>query len=465
MRNDGRTVVLLFFLLSPVAIGAEFYLLTGVDPLRWPGETLMIDPNPGPGFAGQISDGDRLAGTSDMPGIAEFTGIGTPMYEPNEFGSMSFTFRRGTVPIPPFGVSPIMAVDFLGGPLLDLDGDVNNETRSLIPVVGGSTVEIPGTESLIDLDFDFSRDAVTLVRFDATGTNVGGVNIEPTIATTLTVLAGTENDGTLGDPINERFDTRVGTLTAFSGDSGTLSGVYRIADLGFELWQDSASPVAGATNVFGTFQFLGSMRGWLVVRGSEGGEFPTLAGEGLGSTLWPFVDTEHIGESIVTANGLQGGVATIASGAFLSNSSDDFTVIPGNGGLGLEDADGDIGAYFDTVVVPLLDEEIESFVYLESAGFGTNNSFDPVFVDAIGYDVVIVAASPCGVGTGPLLGDFNNDGSVGLDDLEGFSGCVAGEVFDCTSVDFDADDDVDLLDVGGFQRAFGSMVEIPDCEL
>ncbi len=465
MRCDA--LVGLFALLAGTSgvLAAEFFLITGVDSLRWPGVTLDIEPNPGPGFSGEISDGNRLAGTSETTGIAEFTGNGDPMYAPNAFGSMSFTFRRGTVPIPPFGVSPIMAIDFLGGPLLDLDGDPDNDGRSLVPIAGGAAIEIPGSDSLIELEFDFAGGSVSIERFDATGTNVGGFNIDASIATTLTVLAGTGNDGEVGDAINSEIDTRVGSLTMFGGDSETLTGVYRIDDLGFELWQDSISPTAGATSVFGTFQFLGAFRGWVVVRDAETGAFPTLAGEGLGSTRWPAVNTDFVGETIATANGLQGGSATIVSRAELGNAADEFTVIPGNGGLSLEDADGDIGAYFDDVVVPLLDADVLSFVYLESAGFGTNNSFDPVFIDSVGYDVVILASSPCGIRPDAVLGDFDNNGAVNLVDLPGLNGCVAGEIFNCTSMDFDGDDDVDLLDVGGFQRAFGLLVELPACGL
>lgn len=465
MRRDMFVAQIVFLCWATGALGAEFFLITGVDPLRWPGVTQLLPPNPGPGFDGETGDGNRLAGTSEETDVAEFTGIGVPMYAPNEFGSMSFTFRRGSVPVPPFGVSPIMAVDFLGGPLLDLDGDIENGTRSLVPLVGGSAVEIPDSDSLVELDFDFEGGSVSLTRFDATGTNVGGFNIDASIATTLTILAGTANDGTLGDAINPEIDTRSGTVVPFAGDSGTLTGVFKIEDLGFELWQDSISPTAGATSVFGTFQFLGSIRGWLVVRDEQTGLFPALVSEGLGSTLWPVVNTDFAGESVVTANGLQGGSATIGTQAEVAGAVDDFVVIPGNGGLALDDADGNIGAYFDDVVVPLLGEDVMSFVYLESAGFGTNNSFDPVFTDSVGYDVVILAASPCGLNAGGASGDFDGDGVVNLVDLSGLNGCVAGEIFNCTSLDFDDDDDVDLLDVGGFQRAFGSSVEEPACGL
>ena len=42
----------------------------------------------------------------------------------------------------------------------------------------------------------------------------------------------------------------------------------------------------------------------------------------------------------------------------------------GNGGLALADFGGDLGAYLDAVVVPLVDPLSGSFVYLESVGFG-----------------------------------------------------------------------------------------------
>ena len=51
------------------------------------------------------------------------------------------------------------------------------------------------------------------------------------------------------------------------------------------------------------------------------------------------------------------------------------------------------------------------FVYLESAGFGINNSSDPVFTDTVGYDAVIIAAND----SSDLyaVGDLNCDGTYG----------------------------------------------------
>jgi hypothetical protein len=73
-------------------------------------------------------------------------------------------------------------------------------------------------------------------------------------------------------------------------------------------------------------------------------------------------------------------------------SADQFDA-PGNGGLPLSDFSGDLGAYLDNVVLPLVDPLSQRVVYLESAGFGMNNSFDPVFGDTVGYDVVLIAQS------------------------------------------------------------------------
>ena len=80
--------------------------------------------------------------------------------------------------------------------------------------------------------------------------------------------------------------------------------------------------------------------------------------------------------------------ATITSGF----PGDDFTA-PGNGGLALAQFGGDLGGYFDQVVAPRIHGLSERFVYLEAAGFGINNSADPIYLDTVAYDVVIVAES------------------------------------------------------------------------
>ena len=50
------------------------------------------------------------------------------------------------------------------------------------------------------------------------------------------------------------------------------------------------------------------------------------------------------------------------------------------------------------------------------------------------------------------------NGDVDLGDFAGFQGCLTdpggGVPKDCATLDFDADDDVDLLDYGSFQHAF-----------
>jgi hypothetical protein len=57
-------------------------------------------------------------------------------------------------------------------------------------------------------------------------------------------------------------------------------------------------------------------------------------------------------------------------------------------------------------------------------------------------------------------GDHNGDGNVDADDLAGFPACLGGPAAGlgvaCYPYDFDGDHDVDLLDFGGFQRAFGT---------
>jgi MYXO-CTERM domain-containing protein len=197
---------------------------------------------------------------------------------------------------------------------------------------------------------------------------------------TVNTIAGTQPDGTLTGPINPTIDTRAGTVTG----TGTPN-VARIENLGYEMWQDSIGASSTAADL-GTLQYLGALDGYLIMRG-EDGSFPTLAGL-LGSTRWPAVDTAGVGGTHATATGVA-PFATIADGV----TGDEFSA-PGNGGLALSDFGGDLGAYLDAVVVPNIDALSESFVYLTSAGVGINNSFDPVFGDTNGYDVVLIAQSP-----------------------------------------------------------------------
>ncbi len=414
-----RTVILT---LLPVALALparaeKFELLTGVDARRYPGAMRMLAPQPGPGIPGPVYDGDRLAGTPDVGPTVAYVGTGTPLYDPNEHGSFSFLFRRGSVPIGPPGVYPLLGIEFLGGPLLDLDGDLSNHSRSLTPVVGRTPVEIPNSRSYIELVPNFAAQTITLVNIDATGCNEGGPGIGPDIATIVVTRAGTQPDGTLGPPTNPSVDTRVGMLTAFTG-AGSLLGVYRVAGLGFEFWEDTIEANSATAGVLGTMQFLGSLHGWLVIRDPLTGQFPTLAGQGLGSTPWPAVNTSAINQVYNTAHGLFGGTATIRSGM----PRDNFTA-PGNGGVALTAFGGDLGAYFDAVVVPHLPADATRFVYLDAVGWGINNSNDPVFGDTVGYDVVLIGAARC---RPPQIGDANCDGAVNFDDIDPFVAALTG---------------------------------------
>ncbi len=392
----------------------RFYLLVGVDALHYPGPQRLIPPF----TMGPVFDGDRLAGTSDIGPAVPYVGTGTPMYPPNHLGSLSLMFRRGNIPFG--GGMPIIGIEFLGGPLLDLDGDLTNNQRSLIPVPPAAPVEIPGSGSFIELVPDYVGGTITLVDFDATGCNEGGPRVGPYIATILVTIAGTGSLGEKTGPINPGIDTRVGTLTPFPGTSGALSGVYRIQNLGYELWEDSIDPNSSSADQLGTMQFLGSFGGWLIRRGPASGQFPTLAGQGLGSPRWPQVDTSQVGNSFHTAIGYPGGMTTIIQGV----PGDDFAA-PGNGGLALTDFAGDLGAYLDQVVVPRLPFAADAFVYLDSAGFGINNSADPVFTDTIGYDTAFVAATAsCGVVRG---GDSNCDGLINFDDINPFVAALVGQ--------------------------------------
>lgn len=415
-QNLAITALLAAAALTSSAMADRFVLLTGVDARHYPGPERLLAPNPGPGSPGPVYDGDRLAGTSDIGPVVSYVGTGTPRYEPNEFGSLSMLYRRGLIP---WVNAPILGVEFLGGELLDLDGDLDNGMRSLIPIPGVSPVEIPGSDSFIELEFDTEAGTTTLVDFDATGNNEGGPGIGPDIATILVTIAGTLPNGDKGEPLNPDIDDRSGTLTPFSGNSGTLTSVYEIGGVGFELWEDAIDPFTATPDDLGTMQFLGELNGWLVRRDATTGNFPVLSGEGLGSTTWPAVDVSQVGNSFNTATGA-GATATIAVGI----GSDDFST-PGNGGLALTDFGGDLGAYLDTVVAPLV-PDADAFVYLESVGFGINNSNDPVYVDTIGYDVVIIAASPALCG-GQVTGDANCDGTVDFGDINPFVAALSGQ--------------------------------------
>lgn len=389
IRANKYVIALSVGVAAAVASAQQFQLLTGVDASRYPGTTRNVIPIPGPMLApGQFSDGDRLAGTPDVGATVNWLGNGTPLYAPNQFGSLSFLYRRGSLTVNSGGLRafPIMAIDFLGGPQLDLDGDLGNGSRSLTPVIGQTPVAIPGSSSTLGMSIDHGAGTIGLTGLDATGTNEGSQGLAPGNGVTLNTIAGTMPAGGQTGPINPGVDTRTGTLTAFTGTGGTLVGVSRIDNLGFEFWQDPIEPTSSTASTLGTFQYLGTLRGWLVERDGNG-QFPTLAGQGLGSTLWPLVAGVPGGIFNTTLPGAP--TTTITRGTAL-----DGFAAPNNGGLSLAAFGGDLGAYLDAVVVPLIDPLSQSFVFLESAGFGISNSPDPVFGDTIGYDAVLIAQSP-----------------------------------------------------------------------
>ncbi len=413
---------------STVTYATSFELMTGVDADRWPGPSRVVTPVAGGGNSqdGMFYDDDRLAGIGTQGPVIAFLGVGQPLLDPNEFGALSFVFKRASVPLG-FGQVPYMGIDFLGGPLLDLDGDDNDASRSLIPVDGEDAVVIPNSASSIELEFDAFLGTVDLVGFDSTSTSEGGPGISWKVGNAVNVLAGTESDGTQTGPINPLIDTRLGILT-----SDATANVWRIEHLGYEFWQDTLLENSASADELGTFQFLGSFSGWHVKRDATTGTFPTLTGEGLGQTPWPIVGTNGLGETFVTANGLSGGMATIGAGV-----PQDLFDAPNNGGASTTD----LGPYFDSVVVPNISPFSDGFVYLESIGFGINNSGDPVYFDSIGYDIVIVAQQAettdlwdyaglqrCTTGPGPVV--------------------VPGE---CAAFDFDDDDDVDSDDYVAFE--------------
>ncbi len=413
-------------LAGSAAFGEQYRLLTGVNAGKYPDFSRSVSPLPGSGssVAGSFNDGQRLGGVVVGPDVS-WQGAGTPLYPPNHIGALSFFFRRGSIPLFANHVVPFMGIDFLGGPLLDLDGDLNNGSRSLVPVTGHTPVAIPGTSSHVDLLFDISGGSVTLSAIDLTGTNEGGPGVNPGASTTVNVLADGAFNGAAAGPVNPTFDTRVGTLTPFTGTGGTLVGVYRITNLQAEFWYDSIDPASSSPDQLGTFQQLHHFRGWLVKRNASTSQFPVLADKGLGSTLWPAIDTSDTCPPIDPCPTFNrafdigfGQTAEIHDG----NATDRYSLPgPANNGLALAAFGGDLGAYFDNVVVPLLASDVSSFVYLESAGFGINNTGDPVFGNTNGYDAVIMAAASA---PAPVLGDVNGDGVVNGADAAALAGAI-----------------------------------------
>lgn len=405
-------VIIAFAAFAGLARGEEFRLLTGLNPGRYPGPARTITPLPGPGSPGTVYDGQRLGGAPSVGPVVTWQGSGTPLYPPNHVGALSFFFKRASIP---FVNSPYIGIDFLGGPLLDLDGNPNDAERRLTPVDSMTTpAEIPGSASHIDLTFDLSGGTVVLTAFDATGTNEGGPGVNPGVAVTLNLLADGALNALPAGPINPAFDTRVGTVTPFAGTGGTLNSVYRIENLNVELWYDSIDPFSGSAEVLGTFQHFERLNGWLVRRDANTGQFPSLAGKGLGSTRWPAILTSVVGQSFTTAfDPFDPIPGTSASVTISDGFPADRYPLSGSLGVAMTDFGGDLGAYFDAVVAPLLPAQASGFVYLESSGFGINNTGDPIFGDTIGYDMVVVAASTTTV---ELPGDVNGDGSVNAAD-------------------------------------------------
>jgi hypothetical protein len=384
MKNKNLTLVIAFgagLLSATAALADQFQLVTGVDAGMQPGAFRQVTSTSG--GSNFFQDGQRLGGT---PSAAAIPPPGAPInyiQNPNQYGSLSFMFRRGSIDFGGPSAIPFVSVDYLGGPLLDLDGDLGNSSRSFVPVSGQSPVAIPGTSSYIDLTFGAGQ--VSLNNFDANGNNAGAGPASPDQLITVNTLAGTSPTGALGAAINPSVDDRSGSSTAYLGNSGTLGGVSRVENLGYEFWQDTIAENSSSADELGTAQYLGELRGWKIERDING-NFPTLAGEGLGSTIWPAVNTSEVGNSFNNAIGA--GTSPINDGTARDVFSD-----PGNGGLDLTDFGGDLGAYLDHIAATAIDPLSQSFVYFEGAGFGINNPIDPVFLDSSGWDVVLIAQS------------------------------------------------------------------------
>ncbi len=376
LRN---TFVVMIVAFAPgSALADQYQLLTGVDPGMTPGPARNVFSVAG--VPGNFTDGDRLAGTLSPTESAAWQGNDSPLIAPNAHGSLSFMFRRGTFGLAPGVQLPIMGVDYLGGSLLDLDGDLGNGVRILTPQFDDQNQPIPAAiipNTTSHIDLSFGPGAVTLDNFDATATNSGSSGLDAGFGVTVNTMAGTQPDTSQTGPINPGIDSRQGTTALFA------PGVTQISNLGFEFWQDSLGPSTTA-DTLGTLQYLGDLGGWLIERDING-NVPTLTGLGLGSTAWPGVDVTQVGNTFAAS---AGGTGTILDGV----AGDPFSAA-GNGGLALTEFGGDLGAYLDNVVIPQVDNLSQSFIYLESAGFGINNSVDPVFGNTNGYDVVLIAQS------------------------------------------------------------------------
>ena len=376
-------ILLACLAVSGAAQGEPFFLVTGIDATRNPDVARTVSPVSG--FPASFHDGDRLAGSGPTGAAVTWLGEGSPMFAPNQFGAASFLFRRGSIPVGAPNQIPIMGIEFLGGPRLDLDGDLDNETRSLIPFIDQTPVVIPGSQSLIDLNLDTVGGTVTIERLDALSTNEGGAGVPSGAGVTVNVLAGTpgsfSGDLVPAEPaaINPTFDDRMGTVAAHA----SVAGVFRIDELGLEFWEDSIGAGFSGAPFMGTLQMISAdMEGWLVTRPSSAAAWPTLTGQ-IGGTRWS--DAASSGVPVLEAHG-PGGAAGQTKTITAGPAADPF------GAEGL--ANVDLGAYLDSVIVPGLGQNALSFVYLEAAGFGVNNSFDPIFGETIGYDVVIIAATP-----------------------------------------------------------------------
>jgi hypothetical protein len=89
-------------------------------------------------------------------------------------------------------------------------------------------------------------------------------------------------------------------------------------------------------------------------------------------------------------------------------------------------------------------------------GTGTNDAV--VSLHEHKGDLLVAGGQPNGhwARWGPVLGDMNGSGTVDLEDVDAFVGCVAGPggsaAGGCDCADADFDGDVDLRDFGGFQQ-------------
>ena len=90
----------------------------------------------------------------------------------------------------------------------------------------------------------------------------------------------------------------------------------------------------------------------------------------------------------------------------------------------------------------------------------TPNEANQAFIDALDSERTTKPALTIRAASSSLASDYDVDGDIDIDDVVKLVGCMSGPEATagpgCSTFDFDADANIDLLDVGDFQVQFGS---------